>query len=235
MLEIYGKRVFTELDEIVDPRHTALLLIDVQRDFCAADGMYGAMGRDLSLIAPAVRNLGVVLDGARRTGVLTIHIQNMWLPKHKAVSGAWLRFMVVKRNMDPARGCTVVGTPGAEILPEVAPRPDDIVVQKWRSSAFVGTNLDMVLRANDIKTVVCTGFVTEGCLESSARDALFYDYYTVVLEDCVGTFDRDLHEASLKVLRTRVDVVPSASVLDIWSGAAGADGAAGRMTAAAAE
>ena len=93
----------------------------------------------------------------------------------------------------------------------------------------------MVLRANDIKTVVCTGFVTEGCLESSARDALFYDYYTVVLEDCVGTFDRDLHEASLKVLRTRVDVVPSASVLDIWWGAAGTDGAAGRMTAAAAE
>ena len=233
VLEIYGKQVFTELEEIVDPRHTALLLIDVQRDFCAADGMYGAMGRDLSLIAPAVRNLGVALDAARRTGVLPIYVQNMWLPKHKAVSGAWLRFMVVKRNMDPARGCTVAGTPGAEILPEVAPRPDDIVVQKWRSSAFVGTNLDMVLRANDIKTVVCAGFVTEGCLESSARDAVFYDYYTVVLEDCIGTFDRDLHEASLKVLRTRVDVVPSASVLDIWSAAAGRGG--DRMAAAAAE
>ena len=137
MLEIYGKRVFTELEEIVDPRHTALLLVDVQRDFCAADGMYGAMGRDLSLIAPAVRNLGVVLDGARRTGVLTVHIQNMWLPKHKAVSGAWLRFMVVKRNMDPARGCTVVGTPGAEIssrgrAPARRHRRAEMAVERFR-------------------------------------------------------------------------------------------------------
>jgi nicotinamidase-related amidase len=219
MLEIFGKQVFTELEEIVELRHTALLLIDVQRDFCSPDGMYGAMGCDLSIISPAVRNIRRVLAAARRVGVLPVYIQNMWLPKHKAVSGAWLRFMVVKRNMDPARGCTVVGTRGAEILPDVAPQPGDIVVQKWRSSAYVGTNLDMVLRSNEIKTVVCTGFVTEGCLESTARDAVFHDYYTVVLEDCVGTFDHDLHEASLKVLRTRVDVVPSQSVLDIWSAA----------------
>ena len=233
MLEIYGKQVFTELREIVDPRHTALLLIDVQRDFCSKDGMYGEMGCDLSLISPAVQNLRSVLEAARNIGLLPIYIQNMWLPKHKAVSGAWLRFMVVKRNMDPARGCTVVGTRGAEILPEIAPRPGDIVVQKWRSSAFVGTNLDMVLRSNDIKTVVCTGFVTEGCLESSARDAVFYDYYTVVLEDCVGTFDRDLHEASLKVLRTRVDVVKSQNVLDIWAAASKTDQSTQQVGAAA--
>ena len=217
MLEIFGKQVFTELEEIVDPRHTALLLIDVQRDFCSPDGMYGEMGCDLSIISPAVRNIRDVLEAARRIGVLPVYIQNMWLPKHRAVSGAWLRFMVVKRNMDPERGCTVVGTRGAEILPDVAPQPGDILVQKWRSSGYVGTNLDMVLRSNDIRTVVCTGFVTEGCLESTARDAVFHDYYTVVLEDCVGTFDGDLHEASLKVLRTRVDVVPSQSVVDIWS------------------
>ena len=233
MLEIYGRQVFTELEEIVDPRHTALLLIDVQRDFCSPDGMFGEMGRDLSIITPAVHNIRSVLDVARQIGLAPVYIQNMWLPKHKAVSGAWLRFMVVKRHMDPERGCTVIGTSGAEILEEVAPQPHDIVVQKWRSSAFVGTNLDMVLRSDDIKTVVCTGFVTEGCLESTARDALFYDYYTVVLEDCIGTFDRDLHEASLKVLRTRVDVVPSKDVLDIWSATSQADQTANPASEAA--
>jgi nicotinamidase-related amidase len=124
--------------------------------------------------------------------------------------------MVVRYGMDPGRGCTVEGTWGAEILPEVAPQPGDVVVKKWRSSAFVGTNLDMVLRCNDIKSIVVTGDVTQGCVESTARDAAFHDYYVVVLEDCVATYDRDLHEASLKVLRTRVDVAPSGAVLDLW-------------------
>jgi ureidoacrylate peracid hydrolase len=90
------------------------------------------------------------------------------------------------------------------------------VVKKWRSSAFVGTNLDMVLRCNGIKTLVVTGDVTQGCVESTARDASFHDYYVVVLEDCVATYEHDLHEASLKVLRTRVDVTPSGDVLKIW-------------------
>ena len=216
MREIHGHQVFTELAEIVDPVHTALLLVDVQRDFCSSDGMYGQLGRDLSLISPAVQNLKIVLDSARDNGILPIYIQNQWLPEHKAVSGPWLRFMIHQRDMPPERGCTVVGTPGAEILEEVRPRTNDVIVPKWRSSAFVGTNLDMILKCSGIKSVVCTGFVTEGCLESTARDAIFYDYYTVVLDDCVGTFDHDLHEASLKVLRTRVDVVASENVLSIW-------------------
>lgn len=219
MIHVHGKKVFTDLGEVVDPRHTALVVIDAQRDFCSRDGMYGEMGRDLTLIEDGVRNIGPVLAAARGAGVQVIYIQNLWLPGHKAVSGPWLRFMIVRRGMDPARGCTVAGSRGAEIVPELAPQEGDIVVQKWRSSAFVGTNLDMVLRCNDIQSVVCCGFVTEGCLESTARDAVFYDYYTVVLSDCTGTYDRDLHEASLRVLATRLDLVPSGDVIALWGSA----------------
>jgi nicotinamidase-related amidase len=126
--------------------------------------------------------------------------------------------MVRHNGMDPERGCTVDGTCGAEILPEVAPGPDDIIVDKWCSSAFIGTNLDMVLRDNGIRTVICTGVVTQGCVESTARDAAFMDYYVVVVEDAVATYEQQLQDASLTVLRTRVDVAPLDDVLGVWSG-----------------
>jgi nicotinamidase-related amidase len=216
MIEVHGRQVFTEIEEIVDPRHTALVLIDVQNDFCSEGGLMHEMGKDLAMMKGTVARLRGVLEAARQAGVMPIYIQNTWLSGHRVASGAWLRFMVVRYGMDPARGCTVEGTWGGEILPEVAPQKGDVVVRKWRSSSFRGTNLDMVLRCNDIKSVVLTGVVTQGCVESTARDAAFHDYYPVVLEDCVATYDRDIHDASLKVLRTRVDVVPSDAVIDIW-------------------
>jgi nicotinamidase-related amidase len=225
MIEAHGRQVFTTMEELVDPRHTALVVIDVQNDFCAEGGLMHEMGKDLSMMKPALGNLRRVLEGARAAKVLPIFIQNTWLPQHGVASGSWLRFMIVRYGMDPDRGCTVQDTWGGEILSEVAPAKTEIVVRKWRSNSFIGTNLDLVLRAHEIKTVVITGVVTQGCVESTAREASFRDYYVVVLEDCVATYDRDLHEASLKVMRTRVDVAPSDEVLRVW------DQRAGRMNA----
>lgn len=216
MIEAHGRQVFTTMEELVDPRHTALVVIDVQNDFCAEGGLMHEMGKDLSMMKPALGHLRRVLEGARAAKVLPIFIQNTWLPQHGVASGPWLRFMIVRYGMDPDRGCTVQDTWGGEILSEVAPAKTEIVVRKWRSNSFIGTNLDLVLRAHEIKTVVITGVVTQGCVESTAREASFRDYYVVVLEDCVATYDRELHEASLKVMRTRVDVAPSDEVLRVW-------------------
>jgi nicotinamidase-related amidase len=218
MLKVHGREVLETLAEIADPAHTALLIIDVQHDFCSPDGLYGSLGKDLAMFPPAVARIRTAIAAARDAGVLPIWIRNRWLPRHRAASGPWLRFMVVRNGMDPERGCTVDGTWGAEILPEVAPGPDDLIVDKWRSSAFIGTNLDMVLRDNGIRTVICTGVVTQGCVESTARDAAFMDYYVVVVEDAVATYEQQLQDASLTVLRTRVDVAPLDDVLGVWSG-----------------
>jgi nicotinamidase-related amidase len=226
MIEAHGRQVFTTMEELVDPRHTALVVIDVQNDFCAEGGLMHEMGKDLSMMKPALSHLRRVLEGARAAKVLPIFIQNTWLPQHGVASGPWLRFMIVRYGMDPDRGCTVQDTWGGEILSEVAPAKTEIVVRKWRSNSFIGTNLDLVLRAHEIKTVVITGVVTQGCVESTAREASFRDYYVVVLEDCVATYDRELHEASLKVMRTRVDVAPSDEVLRVWEAQR-----AGRMNA----
>jgi nicotinamidase-related amidase len=216
MITALGKEVFSTVEEVVDPRHTALLMIDIQHDFCSPKGLFDRIGKNLDMMAPAVRRVGKLVATARRMGVLPIFIQNQWLPRNRAVSGSFLRFMIDKQGMDPSEGCTVTGTWGAEILPETGIKPDDIVVQKWRPSAFHLTNLDMVLRCNDIRSVVLTGVITQGCVESTARDAMFHDYYTVIATDCVGTYRKDLHDASLKVMGSRFDMLTCDDLIGIW-------------------
>jgi len=92
------------------------------------------------------------------------------------------------------------------------------VVKKYRSSAFWATNLNMLLRANGIESLVVSGCTTEGCVESTARDALFNDYYVVIVEDCVASDDRAQHDASMLLMRHRFDIATSADVLGIWEG-----------------
>lgn len=220
MIEIEGKVVFTELAELVDPAHAALVLVDMQRDFIDADGAFAGLGADLSMY-PAMRpRLAALLDAARSAEVLVVHIQMTALPGRGSDSPAQLRFNLRMHSSlragGPALRYTEVGTPGREFAAEFLPRPGELVVPKWRSSAFFGTNLDLLLRSNGIKTVLVTGCTTEGCVESTARDALFSDYYVVVVEDCVASDDRRQHEASLLLMRHRFDLAGSAEVARLW-------------------
>jgi nicotinamidase-related amidase len=226
MIAALGKEVFSVIEEVVDPSHTALLMIDVQHDFCSPKGLFDRIGKNLDMMPPAVEKLAKLVESARGAGVLPIFIQNQWLPQNRIVSGSFLRFMIYKQGMDPNEGCTVSGTWGAEILPETGIKPDDIVVQKWRPSAFRSTNLDMVLRCNNIRTVVLTGVITQGCVESTARDAMFHDYYTVIAKDCVATYYKDLHDASLKVMGSRFDMLSAEELTGIWQSEAATAAAA---------
>src|SRR6202171_6802890 len=132
MITALGKEVFSTVEEVVDPGHTALLMIDIQHDFCSPKGLFDRIGKNLDMMAPAVRRVGKLVAAARRMGVLPIFIQNQSLPRNRAVSGVVLRFMLDKQGMDPSEGCTVKGTWGAEILPETGIRPDDIRSEEQR-------------------------------------------------------------------------------------------------------
>jgi nicotinamidase-related amidase len=90
-----------------------------------------------------------------------------------------------------------------------------------RSRGFWGTNLNLWRRSNGIETVVVSGCTTEGCVESTARDALFNDYYVVIVEDCVASDDRAQHDASMLLMRHRFDLAASSDVIDQWMVAAG--------------
>lgn len=222
MIRIEGKEVFTDLAELVDPAHTALLLIDMQHDFVEPDGLFGRLGIDLSMYEITRPRLAALLAAAREGGVLVVHVQNTALPGRRSDSPAQIRFNMrmheLARRDGPPLRYTVAGTPGHAFVPDLAPRPDEVVVAKYRSSGFWGTNLELVLRSNGIKTVVVGGCTTEGCVESTARDALFTDHYVVIAEDCVASDDKAQHEASMFLMRHRFDMAGSQDIAANWYG-----------------
>lgn len=221
MIEIEGKQVFTELAELADPAHTALLLVDMQRDFVDEHGLFARLGIDTSMYPPMLPRLAGLLAAARDRRILVVHVQMTALPGRMSDSPAQLRFNLrmheTARAGGPPLRYTEVGTAGHEFVDELRPLPDELVVPKWRSSGFWGTNLDLLLRSNGVQTVVVTGCTTEGCVESTARDASFNDYYVVVVEDCVASDDKAQHDASMLLMRHRFDVVPSAALHAVWA------------------
>lgn len=223
LIEIEGKQVFTELSELAAPAHTALLLVDMQRDFVERDGLFASLGIDLTMYEQTRPRLAALLDAARRHRVLVVHVQNTALPERMSDSPAQIRFNLrmhenARRDGPPLR-YTVPGTPGHEFIGQLAPLPGELVVRKYRSSAFWGTNLELLLRSNGIQAVVVGGCTTEGCVESTARDAMFSDHYVVIAEDCVGSDDRKQHDASILLMRHRFDMVNGSEIAAVWRAA----------------
>jgi nicotinamidase-related amidase len=222
MIDIEGKIVLTELEELIDPAHTALVVIDMQHDFIEREGLFGSLGIDLSMYQESRPRLKALLDAGRNSGATVIHLQNTALPDRMSDSPAQIRFNLrmhkdARRNQPPLR-YTIPGTPGHAFAPEFTPLESELVVRKYRSSGFWGTNLNMLLRSNGIKTVVVGGCTTEGCVESTARDAMFNDYYVVIAEDCVASDDKAQHEASMLLMRNRFDIASGDEIKRIWSG-----------------
>jgi nicotinamidase-related amidase len=224
VITIDGKQVFTDLVELVDPAHTALLLVDMQHDFIDRDGLFGRMGIDLSMYEQSRPRLAALLAAARESGALVIHIQNTALPDRMSDSPAQIRFNLRMHQGARADGpplrYTVPGSAGHEFAEGFSPRAGELVVRKYRSSAFWGTNLEMLLRSNGIQTVVLGGCTTEGCVESTARDAMFNDHYVVVASDGVGSDDRAQHDASMLLMRHRFDLATADEIGAVWQAAA---------------
>lgn len=224
MIEVEGKTVYTELDELVAAPHTALLLIDMQRDFVDHDGVFGALGIDLTMYRESRPRLSSLLAAARRNGLLIIHLQNTALPGRMSDSPAQLHFnlkMHESARLDgPPLRYTIPGTSGHDFADGFEPGQDELVVRKYRSSGFWGTNLQMLLRSNGVETVVVSGCTTEGCVESTARDAMFNDFYVVIPEDCVASDDRAQHDASMLLMRHRFDLAKGTEIEGVWDSSA---------------
>lgn len=212
MREMFGKIVRETLKEVLDPSICAVVSVDMQNDAMHADGMLAQAGNDISGMLRILPRCQAFLAAARELDVLVVHIETITLPDGRSDSPSWLRAkgMVVQSDF------FLEGTWGAEFSPEVAPLPGEPVVTKHRSSAFHNTDLDLILGANAIETVVVIGEQTPGCIEATYRDAAYHDYYNVLIEDCVAAFDHEQHEASLLVQRRRHDVCLAADAIAIW-------------------
>jgi nicotinamidase-related amidase len=210
MIEYYGKKIPTELKEMVEPDKTALIIVDVQNDFCKKDGKV--------LCQKMLKDLKKVIDAARKAGTLIIWIKDTLLPNRFSDSAPWIRHYLAGSDIiDPhkLKEHVIKDSKGQEIVDFLKPRKDEVIIEKYRSSSFVGTPLDLLLRSNGIQNTIITGVVTHGCVESTARDAS-NDYFVVIPEDCVWAGDIELHDACLKIMKKRYDVTSSKDIIKIW-------------------
>lgn len=213
MKTIHNVSVRDSLEELVDPATTALVVIDVQNDFCHSDGHFARYKKDLSSIQAMLPKLVSFVNAAQDLGIWTIFVEQQTMPGGKSDSPAWLRF---KCRDGKSPEYTLKGSWGAALVDGLAPRGNDIVVEKYRPDAFVYTNLDQTLRANGIESVVMLGTTTEGCVESSVRGASYHDYYVVVVSDLVGSPNPVLHDGSMRLFQARYPLATSDEILAAW-------------------
>ena len=206
--------LLTDLQSVVDPSHTAVLVIDVQNDFCAPGGHTEVnLGKDVADCQAVVDPIVRLVASARRAGAVVIWVKADY---NRTYLSPPIHARQVARGV--ANAYCVSGTWGADLY-RVSPENGDIVIQKHRHSAFIGTELEQILRDRGIRTVVFAGVQTHVCIESSLRDASARGYYVVVPGDCVGSFDRDLHDKTLRCVEMHFgDVVGSNDLLELWQG-----------------
>ena len=202
----------------VDPKHCAILIVDVQNDFCAEGGAMHREGRDVSPVQAMVPCLARFIDAARRSKVRCIWIRNVYnTGPNWYLSEVWLEH--AQRRRRGAYLSIPVCEPNAwnGDFFEIKPLPDEAIVTKHRYGAFKSTDLDLVLRSQGIRTLIMTGVATNVCVETTARQAFLRDYYVVFTSDCTATYDQADHEATLRNIDAYFgEVVAAAQVQACW-------------------
>ena len=192
----------------IDPRTTALIVVDMQNDFVAPGApLESPAGRAM------VPQLQRALACCREHGIPVIYTAHV----HRA--GGYDQGLLAHAPSIGRGEALVDGSPGGAIFPEIAPRDGEIVISKHRFSAFYGTDLEIILRGLGVTTVVITGVTTENCCHATARDAFFRDFQVVFLSDATATSDYpdlgygsmsadEVHRATLVILaRDTADVI----------------------------
>lgn len=210
MRKVNDVLVYDTLEELVDPVHTAVIAVDIQNDFCHRDGHFARAEKDISSVEAALGNMVGFVDKAQKAGLRIAFLRQATLPNGASDSPAWLRF---KTRDGKSPEYTLQGSWGWQLVDGLAPRPRDWVMDKFRPDGFIGTSLDLVLRAAGIETVILLGTTTEGCLESTVRAASYHDYYVVVVEEGLASPNPINHEGSMSFLRARYPLHGGAEIL----------------------
>jgi ureidoacrylate peracid hydrolase len=203
--------ILRTLEAKVEPDHTALLVIDVQNDFCHSDGGLAVAGADMTMIQEAIPRLAELVRAAHAAGVFVVFLRIV--QTDASSSDAW-------EALEPDQGPRLVvdGEWGAEYYEGLPHDCMDVEVVKHRHSAFVGTGLDGLLRERGCRTIVFGGVATNVCVEGTAREAADRDYYVVLAHDACGAARADVHEMTLHNVRTYLgEVVATTELAGLWA------------------
>jgi ureidoacrylate peracid hydrolase len=203
--------VLKTLKERCDPQYAALIVVDVQNDFVSPQGSAGKRGEDVSAAMAMIPNLTRLIDEARKIGLTVVYIRTThseWTD-----TPSWIYRSSQKSGLSTCRE----GTWGAEFYEGIAPLTSERVVIKHRYSAFINTDLNTVLKARNIQSVLVCGVATNVCVETTARDAYMYDYYVTMIDDCSAAYEAKLHLGTLDNMRRHFGMVASSGeIIETW-------------------
>ena len=200
--------IHTRLKDIVDPSHTALVVWDVQNLLVER-----IFNREAFL-----KNSKSLLERTRKSQIPIIYTKITPLPRE--YESPFRTYMFMKRfgvdDPEKVPQFLIPGTSEAEIHQEIFPQKGDLVLDKHTASIFIGTHFEQMMRVKGIQTLIFTGITTEIGIASSARDSANRGFYTIVVEDCVSSPDKEMHECALKILKRVCIVSSSEDLMKVW-------------------